>query len=281
MSGGPYGIALLIVLLLLLHSAAIAIPYLFHYYDNIARGNEKRPSTKGYVRAYLVEWFFGLAVHASYVLGIPGGAVSGRFDPKGGPPILLCHGFFMNRASFFALYWRLRRSGFRNVYVINLRPLIAPLEEQAERLARMIRLVSTAADGQPVVGIGHSQGGLLFRWIASQFPDVPLGRIFTLGSPHHGTRMAYLGLGPNARQMQPGSKALQALGEAVPVPLTAFYSDLDQMINPAESAKLGADNRFVAETGHFALLYSPEVTQTIVSELSGGSAVRSAAAANG
>lgn len=277
MSGGPYGIALLILLLLLLHSAAVGIPYLLHYYDNIARGNEKRPSTNGYLRAYVVEWFFALVVHVSYVFGIPGGGVSGRFDPRGGPPIILCHGFFMNRSCFFAFYWRLRRAGFRNVHVINLRPLISPLEEQAERLARLVRLVSTAADGQPVIGIGHSQGGLLFRWVATEFPGVPLRQIITLGSPHHGTRLAYFGLGPNARQMQPGSKALEALGEDVPVPLTAVYSDLDHFINPAESAKLGADNRFFAETGHFALLYRAEVFDAIVTDLAEQSVVPAAA----
>ena len=105
------------------------------------------------------------------------------------------------------------------------------------------------------------------RWVATQFPDAPLRRIFTLGSPQRGTRMAYFGLGPNARQMQPDSPTLAALGETVPVALTAFYSDLDQLVHPAESARFGDDQRFVAETGHFAILYSPEVAESLIRTL--------------
>ena len=35
-----------------------------------------------------------------------------RFDGEGGPPILLVHGYMMNRSCMFAMYWRLQRLGY-------------------------------------------------------------------------------------------------------------------------------------------------------------------------
>ncbi|MEM6731783.1 MAG: alpha/beta fold hydrolase [Myxococcota bacterium] len=264
--GASYAIALLVLILLALHTAQTGLPYILHYYDNVTRGNEQRPSTRGYFRAFTVEWFYGAAVWLAYPFGIFGGAVRDHFDPSGGPPILLCHGYFMNRACFFSLYWRLRRAGYRNVHVLNLRPLISSLGDQAERLERQVRLVSTVAGGRGVIGIGHSQGGILLRWVGLR-TNAPLERVLTIGSPHHGTRVAHLALGINAREMLPGSKVLEDLEESGDVPITSFYSDLDQIVNPAESAKLGQDNRFFAETGHFSLLYNPVVLDAVIAAL--------------
>ncbi|MEL6761662.1 MAG: hypothetical protein AAFP04_14840, partial [Myxococcota bacterium] len=94
-----------------------------------------------------------------------------------------------------------------------------------------------------------------------------IGKIITLGSPHHGTRIAHLGIGANARDLEPGSASLTGLPEKLEAPLVAFYSDLDQIILPAESAKFGDENRFFSETGHFALLYRAPVFASILKEL--------------
>lgn len=261
---GSFALAFLCLLLALGHSLYVGLPYLIHYYDNLARDNPRRPSLRGYLRAYLVEWFFTLATQLSYPFGILGDGVSGGYDPKGGPPIVMVHGFMMNRSSFFAMYWRLRRHGYRNLYPINLRPLLAPIAAQARTLERLLAMVSASADGKKVVAIGHSQGGIVLRYLTTTSGPSNLEKLVTLGSPHQGTRMAHFGYGPNARELRPGSALLSELGSRVPT--VSIWSDLDQIITPAESARLEA-NRFFAETGHHALLYSSEVFSAILEEL--------------
>ncbi|MEO1172405.1 MAG: hypothetical protein AAFX94_10175, partial [Myxococcota bacterium] len=147
-------------------------------------------------------------------------------------------------------------------YALNLRPLLAPIQAQTDALERMISMVSAAAGGAQVIAIGHSQGGIILRRLTAG--DSPLEKLITLGSPHQGTRMAYFGYGPNARQLRPGSTLLEDLPDAVPT--VSVWSDLDQIIVPAESAKLD-DHRFFAETGHHALLYSEEVFTAVLQEL--------------
>ncbi|MEL6339803.1 MAG: hypothetical protein AAFQ65_07835, partial [Myxococcota bacterium] len=267
-SGASYGIALIALLLVLGHTLYIGVPYIIHFYDNAVRHNANRPSFRGYLRAFAVEWWFALAANLSYPFGLFGRGLRDGYDPAGGPPIVFIHGYMMNRACFFVLYWRLRRMGYRNLYALNLRPLIGALSGQAEGLERLLRMVASGAPNRPLYLIGHSQGGLLLRWVAGGVGHgLNIGKIITLGSPHHGTRIAHLGIGANARDLEPGSASLTGLPEKLEAPLVAFYSDLDQIILPAESAKFGDENRFFSETGHFALLYRAPVFASILKEL--------------
>lgn len=267
-SGASYGIALIALLLVLGHTLYIGVPYIIHFYDNAVRHNANRPSFRGYLRAFAVEWWFALAANLSYPLGLFGTGLRNGFEPGGGPPIVFIHGYMMNRACFFVLYWRLRRMGYRNLYALNLRPLIGALSGQAEGLVRLLRMVASGAQNQPLYLIGHSQGGLLLRWVAGgSGHGLNIAKIITLGSPHRGTRIAHLGFGANARDLEPDSASLTALPETIEAPLVAFYSDLDQIILPAESAKFGDANRFFSETGHFALLYRAPVFASILDEL--------------
>ncbi|MEL6338825.1 MAG: hypothetical protein AAGJ56_01430 [Myxococcota bacterium] len=259
-------IAGLAAVVLLANTAIVGSAYILHrFFTRRLRGQP--PAWARYIRAFVAEWCASLGARALYVFGLFGDGVHGRFDPTGGPPIVLVHGFFMNRSMFLLMAWRLRRRGFRNLYRLNVRPLIAPLSEQAQQLEQLLLRVSDAAGGLPMIGIGHSQGGILLRWLASKSTRAPLQRVFTIGSPHRGTEMARFGLGVNAAEMRPSSPSLEALGESTSVPLTAYYSELDHIIVPAESAAFGPDARLCADAGHNALLAQSSLVEDLARTL--------------
>lgn len=164
-----------------------------------------------------------------------------------------------------ALHRGLMRNGFRNVHTIDVRPRLEPIPVLAEEVqAQLTRIASDS--GAPVVAIGHSQGGLLLRWLAST-TGAPIARLITLGSPHHGTRAAVLARGPNALDMLPGSELLGRLPTKAPVPVLSIYSDVDQIIDPADSAAYGDEIHRVEGIGHFTLLYDRRVIQRVVEHL--------------
>ena len=62
----------------------------------------------------------------------------------------------------------------------------------------------------------------------------------TLAAPHHGTRVARLGLGRNAREMEPGSEWLQSLNAEPPppIPIASLWSVDDEIVDPPDTSRL-------------------------------------------
>ena len=188
--------ALLLLIVLGGHTLFALITYVLHYYDCATRARETPQPPAAYLRAFLGEWWYGLAIVISYALGwLPPRRIE-KPAPEGGPPILLVHGYLMNRACMFAIYWRLRRQGFGNVYTINLWPLLGPVEGAARQLSARIDAIATLHGGAPVYAVAHSMGGIALRLALQNNPELPLAKLITIGTPHHGTQMAYFGVGP-------------------------------------------------------------------------------------
>lgn len=241
--------------------------FLVHFHEATTKSPERAPKLETYWRAFLGEWWFTLAVFLSYPFGIWPRARTGRYHAGGGPPILLLHGYMMNRSSLFALYWRLRRCGYRNVYPISARPMWAPLVSQARDIAHELRWLHELSGGQKVYAIGHSQGGLVLRLAAVLEPGLPVAKIITLGSPHYGTVLSRFALGENGREMLPDSPLYQRLGNDVPVPLVAMWSDMDNIIIPSEHSRFGDRHVLFPGIGHHVYLYAKGVFAAIVAEL--------------
>ncbi len=116
-------------------------------------------------------------------------------------------------------------------------------------------------------------GGLAARaYLRAQGP-ARVAKLITLGTPHHGTRTAPLGLGANARQMEPRSVWLESLarGEssaAAAVPVTSIYSSDDNVIVPRESSVLDdAKNVRLSGIGHVSLAFSAPVRDMVLAEI--------------
>jgi triacylglycerol lipase len=113
-------------------------------------------------------------------------------------------------------------------------------------------------------------GGLAARAYLDRHGAGRVAKLITLATPHHGTWLARLGIGRDARQMQPGSTWLSALKPvAADLPALAIWSPVDNFVAPQESARLdGTPEMMVPDVGHLSMLFSPAVLAILVRELS-------------
>lgn len=187
-------------------------------------------------------------------------------------PVLLVHGLGCSCAVWRPLIARLRAAGFAPVRAVSLEPLSAGLETCASQLHGELEALVARGAVAPIVIVAHSMGGLAARAALRQAPPGLIGRIITLGTPHHGTALACRFSWPSARQMCPGSRWLEELNACqegrLGIPVTTLYSLDDNYIFPAASARLqGARSIELEGLGHLALLTARTVLDRVVSEL--------------
>jgi pimeloyl-ACP methyl ester carboxylesterase len=201
-------------------------------------------------------------------------STTGRADRDGvrPRPVLLVHGFTCNRAVWRPLLKRLGAAGLGPLRAMSLEPILAGMETYVAALLRELEALRSLGAGEPVAVVAHSMGGLVARAALRRARPGLIGRIITIGAPHHGTSVACGFPWANARQMCPGSRWLEELNADqeghLPVPMTTLYSLDDNLIAPATSARLeGARTHELRGLGHLALLRSTRVLDRVVSEL--------------
>ncbi|MFC4470540.1 esterase/lipase family protein [Streptomyces xiangluensis] len=192
-------------------------------------------------------------------------------QPK--PPVVLLHGFIDNRSVFVLLRRSLAQHGRQQIESLNYSPLTCDIRTAAELLGRHIEEICERTGQQEVDIVGHSLGGLIARYYVQRLGgDVRVRTLVTLGTPHSGTRVAPLmNAHPIVRQMRPGSTVLEELRGPAPACRTrfvSFWSDLDQLMDPLETAcvehpDLLAQNVRVSGIGHLALPVHPAVAAGI------------------
>jgi triacylglycerol lipase len=164
-------------------------------------------------------------------------------------PVLLVPGYGGGTAGLEVLAGSLRAAG-RTATVVPL-----PGDGTGDLALSVAALDAAAAvtGASPVDVVGYSAGGVVARLWAEQEPD-SVRRVVTLGSPHHGTRVAALGaaVAPEScpvacRQLAPDSALLSELNDGDETPdgpqWLALWTVQDQVVTPPESARLeGAVN---------------------------------------
>ena len=196
-----------------------------------------------------------------------------RVAPGMGAPIILVHGYLGNRGFFRPLVRGLEARGVAGILTPNFRSVFATIERFASELHLEIERVSAAAGGGQVVLVCHSMGGLAARQYIVDQGAARIAKLITIASPHHGTALARLGLGANARQMRRDSEFLGALaaGErAHPprFPAISIYSPHDNLVSPQETSRLSwARNVALPGFGHIHILASRELLGVLLEEL--------------
>ena len=240
----------------------------------------------GLARAAAVD----LAVLARHMVMYPTGMLPERAQPgvrsRAHPPVLLLHGFVDNRSAFGVLRRDLQEHGWPQVQALNYSPLTSDIRTAAELLARHVAQVCEQSGRRRVDVVGHSLGGLIARYYVQRLGgDARIRTLVTLGTPHSGTRaVPALAPHPIIRQMRPGSAVLQELSAPSPGCRTrcvAFWSDVDEVMIPVESARLDhpdlpAENVQVSGVGHLALPVHGTVLAEIRRALSGTGPLRPA-----
>lgn len=206
-----------------------------------------------------------LALGAAFalVLGILVVAVSGdgssqreridvRQDRLG--PVLIVPGYGGVESGLIPLRDALRDSG-RDARIVSLPDDgQGDLREQAKVLDRAVKDALEGGDAGSVDIVGYSAGGVVARiWLKDMGGDTIARRIVTIGTPHHGTRLASLAsylpkMCPTACvELAPDSDLLEQLNAGDETPngpqYVSIWSDRDGVVLPADSANLdGAQN---------------------------------------
>ncbi|MGW3942317.1 esterase/lipase family protein [Streptomyces phaeochromogenes] len=213
------------------------------------------------------------------------------------PPVVLLHGFIDNRSVFVMLRRSLAQHGRQQIESLNYSPLTCDIRTAAELLGRHIEEICERTGRHEVDIVGHSLGGLIARYYVQCLGgDVRVRTLVTLGTPHSGTRVVPLmNAHPIVRQMRPGSGVLDELCQPAPhcrTRFVSFWSDLDQLMEPLETAciehpDLLVQNVRVSGIGHLALPVHPAVAAGIRQALdaeeteAGPAAAQAAAQADG
>jgi pimeloyl-ACP methyl ester carboxylesterase len=200
------------------------------------------------------------------------------------PPVILVHGTFGDMTvSWNTVSPALKAAGYC-VFALDLvRRGMAPIDKSADKLAAFIDEVR-ARTGAPTVSlVGHSQGGMLGRYVA-KFRDklAVIDDIVGLAPSSHGTTNPLApGAGlicPACAEQAAGSafmRKLNAAPEAPPPPsYTVVSTRYDEVVTPYTSQALdGATNVVLQDrcpddvTDHVGIIYDPVALQWVLNAL--------------
>jgi len=202
-----------------------------------------------------------------------------RPDPPGRPsdtpPVLFVHGYFSNRGYFNRIVPMLEARGVAPIHAPNLPSAFGSIERMAGALDAEIERLCAATRQPQLVLVCHSMGGLAARTYLCDHGAARVRKLITIGTPHHGTVIAWFGAGRNAAQMRPGSRYLRELqareGGAGPAcETTSIYTPHDNLVAPQASSILPrARNVAIPGRGHVDLLESRRLLEVMLEELRG------------
>lgn len=229
----------------------------------------------GFGRALLGEY---LAKSLSFTLWQPfeRSLMQPDADPQPGEPvpILLVHGYLCNRGSWFVMRRMLRAQLPNPVFTISLEPPFTRIDDYLAQLDVRVSEILAGSGHQRLHLVCHSMGGLVARaWLSRMDGWGRVASVTMLGSPHHGTELAKLGVGRNVRQMVRGNAWLDSLtkeeiGLTAPVPVMSIHTENDNLVYPPESSNLPwSANIRVDGVGHVQLQSSTMTAAHIVANI--------------
>ena len=192
--------------------------------------------------------------------------------PQESNKVVLVHGIFQNGYSFIPMKKKLEKQGYECI-IPKLKPADARsgLETLAAQLQRDIEQ-KWGKDANFHI-VAHSMGGLVSRYYLQELGGYEHCRtLVTLGTPHNGTKTAFLYPGIGASQMRPQSSFLQQLDASdhrlKNVRLISYRTPLDLIILPSTSSHWEiAENHRVWALAHPLVMHTPRVQREIMQVL--------------
>ena len=209
--------------------------------------------------------------------------------------VLLLHGFFQTRNVWEVMEDRLRDHGY-GVFSFDLGGLFwrfntRSIPELAHTIADKLEGICARTGLERFHIVGHSKGGIIARYYVQHLGGAKRTKsLTTLGSPHHGTPTAAIGVGLMAGglisrspfQMLPGSPLVRLLRkDRFPpgIPLASIYSRHDvvcpwwcSVLRPRQG-ETSMVNHEVRRVGHTALTTDPTVYQLVRQQLDSASTI--------
>lgn len=225
----------------------------------------------------LAEEFVSTMLHSSWFMARAAGCE--RIYPNSSAiPLLLLHGYGCNSGYWTQLMTRLDAQCISHA-ALDLEPVMGDIDDYVPLVARACEALCAKTNAEQVIIVAHSMGGLVARAYLRDHGATRVAHVFTLGTPHHGTRMANFGIGSNAAQMRrtPGADApesawLQQLS-ATETPerralITSIFTHHDNIVAPQTSSQLpGARNIEMGGVGHVALGRNARVLDCLLDEI--------------
>jgi len=220
------------------------------------------------VRAALREWGIALAASAIRPAGffpLPGARTQG---PR---PIVVVHGYAMNRTSFVPLAYRMSRAGLGPIFGFEYWSL-GRTAAAARQLGWFLDHVRAATGAGDVDVVAHSMGGVVSNYYVRLLGcDGIVRRLITIGSPHAGTAFSRLGVGHPMRELVTGSRLVQRLAaarEPARTRVTTIWSHEDALVPAKLQADVAGAERILFEgLGHMSLLASKRVAEAVIERL--------------
>ncbi|MBW8900788.1 MAG: alpha/beta fold hydrolase [Massilia sp.] len=203
---------------------------------------------------------------------VPRGCARMTVHPHAGHvPVLLVHGYGCNSGYWAHLVPRLDREGISHASV-DLEPVAGSIDDYAPLIEERVQALCAATGAARIAIVAHSMGGLAARAWMRRYGSARVARVITLGTPHHGTKLARFGPGANAVQMRRDSPWLRGLaaseGPDVRARIVSLYSHHDNIVAPQDSSVLpGARNVAFGGVGHVALGSNPRVLAEVLQSL--------------
>ncbi len=261
--GASWGVAMLAALggIVGLRAGIVAITWVYAFSHS-----SPAPTLSALARLRMIIGDY-LAFLLNFVLVIPFERLWMPADRLGSckRPILLVHGYGCSRG----IWWRIRRdleAAGHTVASVSLYPPYTSIGKLVPQLATRIDEVCAATGAQQVILIAHSMGGLVCRSYLSRHGISRVEQLITLATPHQGSELARIGLGQNAREMEPGSKWLRDLAaEPTRVPITSIRTCHDNYVMPQDYQRLaGAKDIELPGIGHLAMLYATRTSKILI-----------------
>jgi triacylglycerol esterase/lipase EstA (alpha/beta hydrolase family) len=193
-------------------------------------------------------------------------------------PVILLHGYMMNRTNWLWLGTTLARRGLGPLYGLSYYTP-AGIARGAERLARFVEEIAAREGVDRVDIVAHSMGGLVARrYIETEGGASRVRRLVTIATPHRGTAWARAAVGNARNDLVPG---LPSDADHAGVLYTSIWSRCDNLIIPPDSARLSPraraehtgdggtelDDVVFDDLGHLSLLVSPRVADAVATRL--------------
>jgi triacylglycerol esterase/lipase EstA (alpha/beta hydrolase family) len=162
---------------------------------------DRAPRARSALAWWIRETVANLAVLPMLAFGVmPAGRPRPGLGANDRIPVLLVHGYDMNRATMWPLAWYLKRRGWRWAHSVNHGPWGNPIAAHARHLAERIAELKRVSGAPKVDIVAHSMGGIIAAWyVARMDGHADVRRIVSIGTPWQGTRTAYFGRRAEAR----------------------------------------------------------------------------------
>jgi triacylglycerol esterase/lipase EstA (alpha/beta hydrolase family) len=201
------------------------------------------------------------------------------YDDARLPPVLLIHGYGCNSGYWSHLTPLLDASHISHAS-LDLEPILGAIDDYVPLVARAVESLCLKTNAPKVIIVAHSMGGLVARAYMRDHGCSCMAHIFTLGTPHHGTSLANMGIGRNAVQMRrargsadaPESAWLRELAAAENAEtralITSLYTHHDNIVAPQTSSVLpGARSIEFGGVGHVAMGRNPRILSRLMQEI--------------